>query len=794
MLKGDGGMKSNSVRRTRTEAIDLRKLCSVLLLVLITLSILSNLSPIIVKSQDFLSTDALIPRDLDLKQLAGFSDPSPGYFETSEYLIGSVAVGIILLESDGGTENWDSDREQEVVLRIDDGLDVLASYNPFSFTFDVHYRVPTSYEPINGPHMNHDLWVSEAMANLDPRYATGDHIARVRKYINDLRNSTGTDWAFAIFVVDSENDPDGCFTDWNPEANWGWYAFVPFVGAPYFVMTYDVGNIRGSTGTTEMDRVTAHETCHIFYATDEYNGMTEYSGYLNGSDIEGSGKLMDWMMNWSPSDGTKGQIGWRPFAGLEDSINTFPDTYLVPYSPDPTTDPTPTYTGSVVDVPYPNNNPYGTSRDVTINTITKVQFRVDEGAWIDATPVDGTFDDALEDFTFTTLPLTEGTHIIETRGINSVGNTETTYASDVITVDLNDPPTAPTVDVTPNFPYTNDDLVATVTSPSTDPDGDTVTYTYEWYRNEVLQPAETTVTTGLSDTLLSILTAKSEIWKCVVTPNDGTVNGTPDADQVVIQNTPPEAFDLGITPDTPYITDDLVATYSYTDADGDTESGSEIRWYKDGILQQEYNGQLAVPALATVEGDMWHFTVRPKDGTDFGDLATSSNVTVIVLVETTIQIGDKNYTITTESNATIADVTATRNTLHFTSSGPTGETAYINTTLPVGLNKTEIKVFVDGVKLTPPPFPIITTNGTHYFVYFEFTLSAHNITIQFAPALLGDINDDGTVNILDAIILAGSFGSEPDDQNWNPNADINGDAVVNILDAIILASHFGETV
>jgi len=58
----------------------------------------------------------------------------------------------------------------------------------------------------------------------------------------------------------------------------------------------------------------------------------------------------------------------------------------------------------------------------------------------------------------------------------------------------------------------------------------------------------------------------------------------------------------------------------------------------------------------------------------------------------------------------------------------------------VGLNKTEIKVFIDGVKLTPPPFPIITTNGTHYFIYFEFTLSTHNITIQFEPTPVGGIH------------------------------------------------------
>jgi peptide/nickel transport system substrate-binding protein len=53
-----------------------------------------------------------------------------------------------------------------------------------------------------------------------------------------------------------------------------------------------------------------------------------------------------------------------------------------------------------------------------------------------------------------------------------------------------------------------------------------------------------------------------------------------------------------------------------------------------------------------------------------------------------------------------------------------------------------------------------------------------------------DINGDGVVNILDAIILANAFLSTPTSPNWNAKADINGDGVVNILDAIILANNF----
>jgi len=62
-----------------------------------------------------------------------------------------------------------------------------------------------------------------------------------------------------------------------------------------------------------------------------------------------------------------------------------------------------------------------------------------------------------------------------------------------------------------------------------------------------------------------------------------------------------------------------------------------------------------------------------------------------------------------------------------------------------------------------------------------------------AKILAGDIDQDGTVNSVDAGLLSAAFGSTPLDSNWNPNADINNDGVVDIFDAVILASNFGRT-
>jgi len=58
--------------------------------------------------------------------------------------------------------------------------------------------------------------------------------------------------------------------------------------------------------------------------------------------------------------------------------------------------------------------------------------------------------------------------------------------------------------------------------------------------------------------------------------------------------------------------------------------------------------------------------------------------------------------------------------------------------------------------------------------------------------ILGDINNDGIVDIYDAIMLASAFGSKPESPNWNFRADINTDGSIDIYDAIILASNYGE--
>ena len=55
----------------------------------------------------------------------------------------------------------------------------------------------------------------------------------------------------------------------------------------------------------------------------------------------------------------------------------------------------------------------------------------------------------------------------------------------------------------------------------------------------------------------------------------------------------------------------------------------------------------------------------------------------------------------------------------------------------------------------------------------------------------GDVNQDGTVNILDVILVAQNLGQKPPS---NPRADANKDGQVNILDLVFIAERLGEKV
>lgn len=364
------------------------------------------------------------PREV---QVSAYGSNAPGAYSTSSFMIGKVAVGVILPESNGGTENWTAERQLDVFCRIVAGMDWWVgkggSAAHLTFYYDLRFGVPTQYEPISmdGP-PDEETWVSDTLGNMG--YTSGvTHVERVRAYDNDIRRTYNTDWAVTFIVVDSLNDPDGEFAD-------GRFAWAYILG-PYAVMTYD----NDSYTISRMPTVVAHETGHLFGAADEYCAPN-YSccdfrsyGYLsvyNGNCQKGNPASVPCMMRECADclcRYTSGQIGWQDSDcdGKPDPVDN-PVGNVICGQMDAQMSPWDVLIrGKVNDLPCPSV--YGSG---TINKIAGVRFRVDSGDWRDASPADGAFDEDVEDYVAAAPGLETGDHLIETQAFSTSGN-----ASDV---------------------------------------------------------------------------------------------------------------------------------------------------------------------------------------------------------------------------------------------------------------------------------------------------------------------------------------------------------------------------
>jgi hypothetical protein len=360
-----------------------------------------------------------------------------GFYDMSEYMIGNafyvnptIAVGIVMPESTGAIdvnrEDWTTTERNNVVSEITAAMDWWKNREPrahLSFQYEIQY-LQTGYEPISRSSDDEGLWIAEVLSALG--FSTGSYISRAYSYANDLRTRYKTDWAVVIFVVDSSSDSDGCFTD-------GSFAYA-YLGGPFMVMTY--GN--NGYGIANMDAVTAHEMGHLFYAPDEYWGAWSAAdpsrtwGYLavqNQNSVMGGSSNVPCIMRGQVSpytsgsvcQYTRGHVGWRDNDGdnVLDIVDFLPQNTLNVYTPDPTGDTTPTYTGQALSRQcYPNSNPYtdtwhgyySTRTDITVNKIWLVEYWVEDLSGnkirdkVVAAAIDGVFDSSSEGYTFTVSP------------------------------------------------------------------------------------------------------------------------------------------------------------------------------------------------------------------------------------------------------------------------------------------------------------------------------------------------------------------------------------------------------
>ena len=184
---------------------------------------------------------------------------------------------------------------------------------------------------------------------------------------------------------------------------------------------------------------------------------------------------------------------------------------------------------------------------------------------------------------------------------------------------INQKPTVSNVQITPNNPTTTTVIKAEYDYSDLDDDSESGSE-ITWYQDYIAIPE-----LNNKMTVPNSYTKKGQVWYYTIRPNDGFDFGSLiTSSNITIQNNPPTAKDLFINPSEPSGDDALTAVYNFVDEDGDSESSSEIRWYKNGLLQSLYNDKLTIDSNATEKGEIWYFILRVNDGETFGDAISSS--------------------------------------------------------------------------------------------------------------------------------------------------------------------------
>jgi hypothetical protein len=103
-----------------------------------------------------------------------------------------------------------------------------------------------------------------------------------------------------------------------------------------------------------------------------------------------------------------------------------------------------------------------------------------------------------------------------------------TVVSNTLTIQ-NAAPTAPVVTITPANPKDDDDLVCSVTSASTDADGDSVTYSFSWTKTPSggsSQPVTGTSDSSTASRIAASATTTGDAFQCSVTATDGAATSS----------------------------------------------------------------------------------------------------------------------------------------------------------------------------------------------------------------------------------------------------------------------------
>jgi len=178
----------------------------------------------------------------------------------------------------------------------------------------------------------------------------------------------------------------------------------------------------------------------------------------------------------------------------------------------------------------------------------------------------------------------------------------------------NSPPVITSVSILSEKPNRESELNLLIQSQ--DPDGDPITYQYQWLKNddEIIGQNQNTSKKGNFK--------KGDLIRVRVTPSDGKVNGTPFLSPPVrILNSPPIIQEIWIEPKVAYATDRLKANVKSFDPDRDFIYCT-FQWEKNGVVLNEERGEFLERGRFK-KGDSIAVIVTPDDREILGALKKS---------------------------------------------------------------------------------------------------------------------------------------------------------------------------
>ena len=207
--------------------------------------------------------------------------------------------------------------------------------------------------------------------------------------------------------------------------------------------------------------------------------------------------------------------------------------------------------------------------------------------------------------------LSEGNHALTVTVTDTTGLFATAVAN--VEVVANTAPSIASVSIDPDPAYVTGSLTCSY-SGFNDPDGDADLSIIEW------KIGGTVVATGAT---LATNFVKGDNVKCVVTPSDGTDEGTKVSATRTISNSAPSIAGVTISPSAPAVGDTLTCSYAgFDDPDGDSDL-SEMAWSINGSSA----GSGTTLSSGFSGGDTVTCTATPNDGVDAG-APVSASVTV----------------------------------------------------------------------------------------------------------------------------------------------------------------------